>query len=166
MKSFILHIIILFCSCQVADEQQCSEVNMKAFTHHFEDKLSIYKNINGALLNEIDSDEEAGWIVEIIGVNEDYFEININDLNIYGVWVLKPSLGLNTRNYDGQSISLYREPTKKSDEVARLDEEQTVMILDACKDWAYIKGKSKDGKEVEGWLEPSMQCGNPYTTCP
>jgi hypothetical protein len=40
------------------------------------------------------------------------------------------------------------------------------MILDACKDWVYVKGENNNGKEVRGWLEPDMQCGNPYTTCP
>jgi uncharacterized protein YgiM (DUF1202 family) len=61
---------------------------------------------------------------------------------------------------------LYQGPTKKSSKAGVLDKEQTVMILDACKDWVYVKGENNNGKEVRGWLEPDMQCGNPYTTCP
>lgn len=164
MKALML-LIAIFNSCKTMNEN-CSEIKVRAFTHHFEEKLLIYKNQNGDLLSKIDPDEEAGWIVEIVGVDGDYFKVNIDDLDLNNVWVLKKSLSLNTRNYDGQSIILYQDPTKKSGKVGLLDKEQTVMILDACKDWVYIKGESINGKEVRGWLEPDMQCGNPYTTCP
>lgn len=163
MKALLL--IILFVSCQSRDKE-CLNANVKAFTHHLEDKLPIYKNTKGALLKEIDPDEEAGWIVQVIGVEGEYFKINIADLNLNEVWVLKQSLSLNTRNYDGQDIPLYKSPNKHSAEVATLIKEQTVIILDACRDWVYVKGKGRNGKEVKGWLEPDMQCGNPYTTCP
>jgi hypothetical protein len=161
----IKFIFIIFFSCQVLDKN-CSDINVRAFTHHFEKKLLIYNNPHGELMKTIDSDDEAGWIVEIVSSKDDYFNINIKDLDLDNVWVIKSSLSLNTRNYDGQSIMLYQGPTKKSSKAGVLDKEQTVMILDACKDWVYVKGENNNGKEVRGWLEPDMQCGNPYTTCP
>jgi acyl-CoA synthetase (AMP-forming)/AMP-acid ligase II len=163
MKALIFLTVMLY-SCQTVNEN-CSEIKVRAFTHHFEEKLLIFINQKGDLLSEIEPDEEAGWIVEIVGVEGDYFKVNIDDLDLNNVWVLKKSLSLNTRNYDGQSIILYQDPTKKSGKVGLLDKEQTVMILDACKDWVYIKGENINGTEVSGWLEPDMQCGNPYTTC-
>ena len=39
-------------------------------------------------------------------------------------------------------------------------------IYDINGHWLYVKLKDMNGRVVFGWLEPDMQCGSPFTTCP
>jgi hypothetical protein len=155
---------IAFVAALGCQPEKCEEISVLAFTHVNSSQLTLYKSINGDVLKEIEPDEEAGWITQIIKSQGDYYYVNIQDLKLEG-WVKKGSLSLNTRNYDGQEITLYEGANKSSKSVNSLQSEQTVTVLDACGKWAYVEGVGKGGK-IQGWLEPDMQCGNPYTTCP
>tara|TARA_B110001450_G_C17562959_1_gene457554 strand:- start:240 stop:734 length:495 start_codon:yes stop_codon:yes gene_type:complete len=164
MKIIAILISVLFFGCQPS-VSQCDSVSFRGFTHYESTLLIIYKTPNGDTLKEVSPDEEAGWIAEIKELQGNYFKIDIADLEIKEAWVLKESIYVNTRNYDGQIISLYESFDKSSKPVGYLQKEQTVRVLDACGKWVYVEGIGKDGK-IKGWLEPEMQCGNPYTTCP
>ncbi len=156
---------IIISSCNISQDH-CSEANVRGFTHANNQLLIIYKNTKGDIVDKIGPDEEAGYIVQIVGVRKDHFKIHIVDLEMENLWVEKGTISLNTRNYDIEKIPLYREADKSSDTVGHIVIEQTVKILDVCEEWAYIEGKGKNGEIIKGWLEPDMQCGNPYTTCP
>lgn len=148
----------------------CKPVNnlnyVDAFTLFEEKAISIYHNDQGILKEVISPDEEAGWILKIKEVNGNYFKVDIIDLNLINVWVLKGNIGINTRNYDKQFIPLYDKPSKDSKIINYLKTEQTVIIINVFKKWALIESKEIEGKIITGWLSPEMQCGNPYTTCP
>lgn len=128
--------------------------------------MSIYKNSDGVYLKELDQSEEGGFIVRIIRENENLFLVDFEAIELKNVWVKKGELGINTRNYDGQQIPLFESYSTSSNIISILFEEQTVKVLDVCKDWAYIEGIGKSGEKVRGWLQPDMQCWDPYTTCP
>lgn len=165
MKILAVFIFALFFSCQ-SSINQCDNASFRGFTHYESTSLIIYKTPDGEILKEVGPDEEAGWIVEIKGLKGDYFKVDIPDLEIKDAWVSKGSISVNTRNYDGQKITLYESPAKSSSETGYLTKEQTVRVWDACNNWVYIEGKDEIGNLIKGWLEPEMQCGNPYTTCP
>ena len=164
MRIIAILISVLLFSCQPS-VSQCDKANFEGFTHYESTFLIIYKTPKGEILKEIGSDEEAGWIAKIKGLQGDYFKVDIVDLKIKDAWVLKKSISVNTRNYDNQIISLYQSYDKSSKPVGYLQKEQTVRVLNACGKWIYIEGMGGNGK-IQGWLEPEMQCGNPYTTCP
>lgn len=163
IKLILIAVIVIIVGCQ---SNYSDEILVRGFTHSDSEILDVYEPSGGKVLKSIGPDEEAGWIVNIIGKQDNYFLINIKDLSLDSIFVLKGTISLNTRNYDGQQIELYKLSDKHSEIVAYLNGEQTVKILDVCKEWAYVEGKRANGKNVKGWLEPDMQCGNPYTTCP
>ena len=48
----------------------------------------------------------------------------------------------------------------------KTNKEHTAPIFNINGDWLYVSLKEENGKKVFGWLEPEMQCGSPFTTCP
>jgi len=166
MKLTIYILSFLLLSCNGVKEK-CDYIEVESFTHYnSNEKLDIYNEpFNGKLLKKIDPDEEAGYILQIIGVEKDFFKVSFEDLDLKNVWVKKGALGLVTRNYDNQKLNLYGKPNLDSSVSSVLEKEQIVRVLDACNKWAYVE-TINDGEIKRGWLQPDMQCGNPYTTCP
>jgi len=161
---YILSFFLLSCN---GAKEKCDYIEVGAFTHYYSnEKLDIYNEpVSGKVLKKIDPDEEAGYIVHIIGVENDFFKVSFEDLELKNVWVKKGTLGLVTRNYDNQKLNLYDKPSIDSSTSSVLEKEQIVRVLDACNKWAYVETIS-EGDVKRGWLQPDMQCGNPYTTCP
>ena len=108
-------------------------------------------------------EHNAGHIVEYSHSTDGYLSIIVNNDIVY---VKKGSIAVNTRNYQGSTLNLYSAPNENSPILYRIDQEQTAPIFDICGSWVYVKMKDSNGKDVYGWLEPYMQCGNPFTTCP
>lgn len=106
----------------------------------------------------------AGAIVQCVSSrNDKYLGIVINGEHLY---VKKGYIAVNTRNYGGKTLYLYKEPNKASAIIFRTDNEHTAPIFNINGDWLYICLENDNGKKVYGWIEPEMQCGNPFTTCP
>lgn len=79
-------------------------------------------------------------------------------------WIHYSVLEMRTRNYGGQSLNLYQEPSASSSVVAVIKtEEAAVRPMDLSPDGEWTKVKAQAGT---GWIETSWLCGNPYTTCP
>ena len=79
-------------------------------------------------------------------------------------WIHYSVLEMRTRNYGGQPLNLYQEPSANSSVVAVIKtEEAAVRPMDLSPDGEWTKVKSPVGT---GWIETSWLCGNPYTTCP
>lgn len=79
-------------------------------------------------------------------------------------WIHYSVLEMRTRNYGGQSLNLYKEPSADSPVVAVIrDQEAGVRPMDMSPDGEWTKVKAKAGT---GWIETKWLCGNPYTTCP
>jgi len=181
MKNILIAIYVCFIilSCKTND---CDTISITCFTHYQinqsdnliigTDKLPpfyIYNKPNGKVIFNLRPDEESGWEIEILEKKSGYFKIENawkNDIsdNYKYVWIKKGSVGLNINNYDNQKVPIYSRSNAQSEIIGYIENAQTVSVLDACKNWAYIKGVS--GKEeILGWLEPRWQCGNPLTTC-
>lgn len=131
--------------------------------------INVYNEINGVIIMQFYLPygiEGAENIFNIQKAKGSWLKISIPTLHNSTAWINAGGLGTATRNYDNKPILLYQKPDKKSKTVSELHGQQIVLIYGCSGHWAYVKGKGKDGKEVEGWLEPEMQCPNPYTTCP
>lgn len=161
---YVLSFLLLSCN---DTKEKCDDIQVRAFTHYNSNqKLDIYNEpFNGKLLKKMDPHEEAGYILQIIGAEKDFFKVSFEDLDLKNVWVKKGTLGLITRNYDDQKLNLYSKPNLDSSVSSVLQKEQIVRVLGACNKWAYVETIS-DGEIKRGWLQPEMQCANPYTTCP
>lgn len=109
-------------------------------------------------------ESNVGRVVHYVSCNQDKFiGIIVNDDIVY---VKKGSVAVNTRNYSGEILNLYSEPDTTSEIVFQTDKVQTLPIYDINGHWLYVKLKDMNGRVVFGWLEPDMQCGSPFTSCP
>lgn len=194
-KSALLICMMLVLSCSNSDDckpidvsafthYQINEGSMDV--NDFIGGVSIFDKPNGNIIFDLPPDKEAGWEVVLLDKEDNYFKIeniwsqefvkshggywaNIwknNWMSGYKyVWIEKGTVGLNTTNFDGQLINLYKYPDKTSQIVGQLNKVQTVRVIDVCGQWTYIEGTSKNNKKIKGWLSKEWQCGNPLTTC-
>lgn len=82
-------------------------------------------------------------------------------------WIKKNNynIGVYARNYASE-LNLYQMPDKKSNvkSVVRKYTPELYHVVNYEGDWLYVYIVIEN-KKYEGWLEPEMQCANPYTTC-
>lgn len=180
MRILILIYLLGIFSCK--SKENCDTISLDVFTHPkiIDVAIDVYDKANGKVIFNLPSDEEAGWGVKIGGESDGYFKIyniwrqSAKTLNYWEndwmkeyeyVWIEKGNLGLNTKNYDQQSVNLYNRPSSKAKILNTFDNVQTVIVHEVCNNWAYIQGEDKTGKMLKGWLSPKDQCSNPLTTC-
>ncbi len=169
MKILNIFLLLTFISCQ---SQNC---NCEGFIDWESNKLiNIYSNSDGIkkiaeLRNDIENEDFL--IFRIIESKKEFFKVEIGRAmsgNRITGWIKKEKeLGIYDRNYsENETLNLYTEPNVNSKIKSKLTEYNTSLytIIDCKKDWVYVKLK-KENKVYEGWLEPSMQCASPYTTC-
>ena len=77
-----------------------------------------------------------------------------------GYWIHGSVLGVGTRNYGGQRLSLRKSPSDKATVVYSFTEELVLHPMDIKGDWVKVKV----GKH-EGWIESEWLCDNPLTNC-
>jgi hypothetical protein len=68
-----------------------------------------------------------------------------------------------TRNYGGQKITLFKEPSEKSAAVFSFTDERQLRVLD-MKGEEWVKVRTIDGKYT-GWVDRNWLCGNSLTNC-
>ena len=118
---------------------------------------------------------EVGYSVIITGKQDDFFRIKFNEVehplcyqcNDSSYYVRRGTLGTWVYNYndsidDFDSVPLYEEPSLNSKIITQLKgKDSVVIILDIEGSWMFVETIAK-GKKKRGWLDPKMQCGNPY----
>lgn len=115
-----------------------------------------------------DWDEGGSDILTVYNPKNGWWQIHaklINGKPVEGeAWIHYSVLEMGTRNYGGQALNLYKEPSAESAVVAVIrDQEAPVRPMDMSPDGEWVKVKAKAGT---GWIEARWLCGNPYTTCP
>lgn len=117
---------------------------------------------------------DVGHPVMIIGKQGDFFKIIIEEgappyyeQQVVGkeFFVKKGTLGTIIYNYndsiDPVPVPLYEKPSSNSAIIQIEEINGVAIILDIQGDWMFIETIGK-GKKKRGWLDPKMQCGNPY----
>lgn len=114
------------------------------------------------LIYPLKEENNAGTIVQLCSSDTNHMTILVNNDIVH---IHKGRLAVNTRNYNGKVLCLHAQPNYDSQTVYQTTQEHTVTIYAVHEDWLYVC-LNDDGKEAYGWLEPDMQCPNPFTTCP
>lgn len=161
-------IILLFClSAVFADFELLGQHNnIEAFTHPLSDikqKVSIYYAPN-MYYKELKSDTEAGWIVIIKQKTGNYFQIDIEDLKLYDIWIHVGDVGIVVQNYDSITIPIYIEPDTTSFKSRYIYESCIGLIYDISDNLIFLQ-IIKENECFFGWVERKYLCGSPYTTC-
>ena len=105
-----------------------------------------------------------GWwkIIGIWQVGDDESELVLEGSDTGEYWVHYSALGLGTRNYGYQELSLREAPDEEANVVFTFNEEMVLMPLDMQGDWVKVM---VDGYDIVGWIEAEWLCSNPLTNC-
>jgi hypothetical protein len=172
MKKHLIFIFFLSLTIKCFGQANC---NCGAIIDiDFKNKVSILDKPNGNVIKKLrhNFEEEDYLILTIKKDTVGYFKVDISysikeNSNITG-WIKKDTnIGTFAKNYSPkEKLNLYSEPNKKSkiNSIVPNWTNQLYVIEKCSEKWVYVKVKYK-GKIKEGWLEPEMQCDNPYTTC-
>lgn len=169
MKILNLILLLIFISCQA---QNC---DCEGFIDWKSDRIiSVYSDSDGKikiadLQNDIENEDFL--IFKILESGKSYFKVEIGrattEERIIG-WIKKlKEIAIYTRNYEiSETLNLYTEPNLESKIKTRITEYQKeyFTIIDCTGQWIYAH-REEYGEVFEGWLEPKMQCANPYATC-
>ncbi len=93
----------------------------------------------------------------------DSFEGTITVEGTDKCWINYSVLGVSTRNYASQKLTLRATPSETATTVYSFSEGLTLRPLECRGEW--VKVKTTDGKH-SGWIQSEWLCGNPLTTCP
>lgn len=143
---------------------QVDKSYLEAFTHPINLKpISMYHSPN-IYYKELNSDKEGGWIIVIKQKNNNFFEIDIDQLNLYNIWVHIGDIGLVVQNYDSIPITLYDKPDTLSTKSTYIYESCIGLVYD-INDKLVLLQINTNNECLLGWVEKKYLCSNPYTTC-
>jgi hypothetical protein len=154
-----------------SDDCDCSRFNFD-FIY-----LTLYDtSTNFTLGSAIPPNFDVGHSVIITGKQGDFFRIKFQEgvqgdyeqylvgkefcveIGTLGTWIYNYNDSID--KYD--SVPLYEEPSLNSKIITRVEEENSVaIVLDINGSWMFVETIAK-GNKKRGWLDPKMQCGNPY----
>ena len=77
-------------------------------------------------------------------------------------WVYSSLLGVSTKGLDRASVSLYSQPSFRSDITGKIPPNTNTNILSCSGKWLRVESKEYHYK---GWLDPNQQCAAAYTSC-
>jgi SH3-like domain-containing protein len=75
-------------------------------------------------------------------------------------WVFKYFIGLGTRGYGKQTVTVFRQANSNSGKAGRIPASRPVKLLNCQGQWALVE---KNG--VKGWLPSKDQCAAALTSC-
>ncbi|MBE9126999.1 MULTISPECIES: SH3 domain-containing protein [unclassified Coleofasciculus] len=75
-------------------------------------------------------------------------------------WVYAPLLGISTRGYGTEGVSVYANASADSRVMGRIPPATEVKLLGCDQSWALVNYEG-----LKGWIAPEEQCPNPLTTC-
>lgn len=140
---------------------------------HKDVKVKLFDKPNGQVIDTLTHDIQGEDFLTftIMDSEAEFFKVKIGRA-IEGQqkigWIKKENyLGTYARNYsDNDTLFLFAKPDLKSKPTDTISKYYTELyIITDCKGkWAKVTMKTND-REFKGWIEPEMQCSNPYTTC-
>jgi hypothetical protein len=143
-----------------------AQYNVEAFTHPLSittQTVSIYSSPD-VYSQELKSDIEAGWIVIVKQRKGNYFQMDIEDLNLRNIWIHIGDVGIVIQNYDPIAIPAYNQPDTTSCINNYIYESSIALIYDISESLLFLQ-VVKESDSFFGWIERKYLCGNPYTTC-
>ncbi len=119
----------------------------------------------------VKSDDNFEYFITATAAKEGWFKIEPkvggmeSDITIESeeCWIHGSVLGASTRNYGGQTISIFMDK-EKSKEIFQIKQETAFSLIDLCGNMVKIKWNDEKGNH-EGWMDIDWVCGNPLTNC-
>lgn len=170
-KRFLLLCILLqtyTCFGQKAIECDCQAI----LDPEFFQPVSVLVKASGKQSYTIENnkDTEVYFTFHISRDSAGYFGVtpsSIDQKKYPWGWIQKGHVGIYARNYTpDQPLLLYRKPDKqaKASSIIQAWIPELYRVNHCQGKWLYVELRFK-GKQYQGWIEPSMQCADPYTSC-
>lgn len=156
----------------VFDEKGFKNLDLTAYVNDPDTKgpTNIRSKPNGNVLVPLEKNDE--YMVHIVECKDGWFKIdgveafeNVIDIPGQFGWIHNSVLEAGTRNYGGQAITVYENPTKSAKEVGVCSTETIVRFSKVYQNFALVTFKDAKGNKIEGWMEITWLCGNPATNC-
>jgi hypothetical protein len=160
-------ILFQFLSCSGQKTSNDNKCDCAAILIPRHKTINIYDEPNGVKKYEIMNDT----------IKEDYFNIQIKNIQgdfayviasavLYDTipkqgWLKTEYIGIYPNNYS-EDLKLYSKPNTSSEVGAVIKDPQyyPLQIKNCANEWLFVLQEGK-----EGWMDPSDQCSNPYSTC-
>lgn len=173
MKEKLLLLLMIICcsgyyfqTIKVKEKCSCSSILIPKHV-----RVPIYDKPKGKKVDYIMNDtlKEDYFTVIIKQQSDSFFFVSastVQDTLERQGWIEMRHLGIYPNNYS-EPVILYSLPNRSSKIKSTIikPEYYPFGILNCKGKWLYVRYLDADKKLKEGWLEPGMQCANPYTTC-
>jgi len=136
---------------------------------------NVRSSPNGKVVLELihDGEEYEEYFLSLVGSQDGWFKVEdkidgiVNAYSIPGGlgWIHGSVIGVDTRNYGGETLDFYESADENSKVVATIKSEKHFKLKDSCGDWTQVEGSDEKGKKFVGWIKNEWLCGNPLTTC-
>ena len=169
MKRIIIFAVVFFTALAGS-----AQAMMIAYLSTDELTTNILNKPSGATVMTLSSEEcyifsltsptDGWWKIEEIcnAVDDEDPAAALTGSDTGEYWIHYSALGLGTRNYGGQTLTLRAAPDENADAVFTFDTELEVMPIDVQGDWVQVM---VDGYYIIGWIEAEWLCNNPLTNC-
>ncbi len=160
-KLLVIALLIIF-KTTIGQENQAT---IKAFTHPFDidQSVSIYHSPN-KYYKELSADIEAGWIVKVNQKEGNYFQIDIEDIQLKNIWIHMGDIAVVIQNYDSIALPIYTAPNTNA-AVSKYVYYSCIGLLYDYTDDFFLLQLITENECFFGWVERKYLCYNPYTTC-
>lgn len=165
MKKTLLTIVMLF-GCMLVGHAQ----ELGVFISDGNGDTNVRNAPKGAVVGKFTHDDAWSMIVEAPQngwwrIQPDSYADPEGDAPKFkasknGYWIHYSVIGVGTRNYGGQRLSLRKSPSDKAAVVYSFTEELVLHPMDIKGDWVKVKVGNH-----EGWIEQEWLCDNPLTNC-
>ncbi len=152
---------------QVWAQSMNSKESIEVYTELSDEVVQLYDAPNGKKVRTLSQDDyifsvcdsKNGWWRICTNISPmDADEITVGS----SVWIHYSQLSVGTRNYGGQTLSLYAEPSARSKVVYSFNYELSLRPLEVRGKWCKVQTKDK---KYTGWILGEWLCGNAVTNC-
>lgn len=173
MKKLILSLLLVFPFLLAK-----GQVTVEAFLF---DKTGTATNIRqvpgGKVKTQLPQDDDYCPLFSLISCNNGWWKIaDCSDAysesgigterckKAVGGYIHYSCVGIYTRNYANEPISLHAKPSASAKVVYLIEKEMLLHPTGVSKTGDWVKVKTMDGKH-EGWIPSEWLCSNPLTNC-
>ena len=108
------------------------------------------------------SPQDGWWKIEELWTAEEDETMSLTGSDTDEYWIHYSNLGVGTRNYGGECLTMRSDPDEEADIIFTFTQELTLMPIDIQNGWVKVQ---VDGYDIIGWIEAEWLCSNPLTNC-
>ena len=165
----ILFVVSILCGffTSLHAQSKMSKESVGVYVGYSEEQVALYDAPNGKKIRTLSQDD---YMFSVCDPKNGWWRIcsNISPMEAdeitvgSSVWIHYSQLSVDTRNYGGQTLSLYAEPSAKSKVVYSFNNELSLRPLEVKGKWCKVQ---TEDKKYTGWILEEWLCDNPVTNC-